>query len=218
MTTLDRGSFSVAITPVRTLPTSMATRSERRRRLAARFGGQFLAALAMCTLTIPAALAQGAAASATPSVPPGWDAPEPWRTDRFYLQTSVASVHFHPDSEHDNSQSLVNPEWRLDKRWLAGQVLVGAATFENSYSQASWYAYGGLLWRPVDSVQPFYLKLTAGVLHGYRGQYQDKIPFNNSGYAPAILPAMGYCYNRFCSELVLFGAAGMMLTVGMTLP
>ncbi|HRE70104.1 hypothetical protein [Accumulibacter sp.] len=178
-----------------------------------------IAALAATTLAVPAAMAQQ-----LPQTPPqadfkaAWSAPEPWRTDRFYLQTSLASVHFHPDDAHDNSQVLINPEWRLDKQWLKGQLLVGAATFDNSYSQATWYAYGGLLWRPVETVQPFYLKLTAGVIHGYRGEYQDKIPMNGSGYAPAIIPSMGYCYNRFCSEVVLFGAAGMMWTVGMTLP
>lgn len=177
-----------------------------------------IAALAATTLAVPAVMAQQAAAPEKTPVPSVWDSPEPWRTDRFYLQTSVASVHFHPDSEHDDSQQLINPEWRLDKRWLAGQVLLGAASFQNSYSQATWYAYGGLLWRPVETVQPFYLKLTGGVIHGYRGEYQDKIPFNSSGYAPAILPSMGYCYNRFCTELVVYGAAGMMLTVGVTLP
>jgi len=41
---------------------------------------------------------------------------------------------------------------------------------------------------------------------------------NSSGFAPAILPSVGYCYNRICSELVLFGAAGAMLTLGVTLP
>ncbi|HRL74969.1 MAG TPA: hypothetical protein PK440_00355 [Candidatus Accumulibacter phosphatis] len=55
-------------------------------------------------------------------------------------------------------------------------------------------------------------------MHGYKGQYQDKIPFNGSGYAPAIVPAVGYCYQRVCSELVLFGTAGAMLTLGVTLP
>src|SRR4051794_1536041 len=32
-----------------------------------------------------------APAAATPSI---WDAPEPWRTDRFYLETSVYTKHF----------------------------------------------------------------------------------------------------------------------------
>jgi hypothetical protein len=38
------------------------------------------------------------------------------------------------------------------------------------------------------------------------------------GTAPAIVPTMGYCLNRFCSELVLFGLAGALVTVGFTVP
>lgn len=171
----------------------------------------------MATFAAPPIMAQAPAPAGT-DAPSLWEAPEPWRTDRFYFQTSVATVHFNPDSEHDNSQQLINLEWRLKESWLDGQWLVGAAFFDNSYGQNSQYVYGGLLWRPIEKAQPFYLKLTAGVLHGYSGEYQDKIPFNSTGYAPAIVPAMGYCYNRVCSELVLFGGAGMMLTIGLTLP
>lgn len=214
MNSLARGFHPVETSPTHALLASNQDRSARWRRFAMPLVGSAFAALA--TLAAPAAIAQGAPAPATSSVP-GWDAPEPWRTDRYYLQTSVASVHFDQD-EQNNTQQLINAEWRLDKRWLSGQMLVGAATFQTSFEQSAWYAYGGLLWRPVETVQPFYLKLTAGVIHGYRGQYQDKIPFNNSGYAPAILPAMGYCHSRFCSELVLFGTSGLMLTFGMTMP
>ncbi|HCZ15533.1 MAG TPA: hypothetical protein DHV85_13265 [Candidatus Accumulibacter sp.] len=213
MNSLARGFHPVETSPTNALLASNQDRSARWRRWAMPLVGSVFATLA---LAAPAAIAQGAPAPSTSSVP-GWDAPEPWRTDRYYLQTSVASAHFDQD-EQNNALELINAEWRLDKRWLAGQVLVGAATFQNSFDQATWYAYGGLLWRPVDAVQPFYLKLTAGVLHGYRGKYQDKIPFNDSGYAPVILPGMGYCYKRFCSELVVYGAAGMFLSIGMTLP
>jgi hypothetical protein len=147
-----------------------------------------------------------------------WSAPEPWRTDRFYIQTSVASVHFNPDPDHVNKQDLFNAEYRFDSFWLGGQWIAGAAFFKNSFGQPSQYVYGGWLVRPFESAQPFYFKITAGALHGYEEPYEDKIPFNSSGVAPAILPSAGYCYNRFCSEFVLFGTAGAMLTLGMTLP
>ncbi|MEP7327698.1 MAG: hypothetical protein ABI777_00700 [Betaproteobacteria bacterium] len=177
----------------------------------------------MTLLSAPVAMAQSPAsvpepAPAVAEVKSIWDAPEPWRTDRFYFQTSVATVHFHPDENHDNTQQLINLEYRLKDKWLEGQWLVGAAVFDNSFGQNSQYVYGGLLWRPFESAQPLYFKLTAGIIHGYKGEYQNKIPFNNAGIAPGILPSMGYCYNRFCSELVLFGTAGMMLTLGATLP
>lgn len=153
--------------------------------------------------------------AATTSV---WDAPEPWRTDRFYFQTSLATVHFNPDDDHTNNQKLIYGEWRLQERWLDGQVLVGAAAFDNSFGQPSQFVFGGLLWRPFDSLPEAYVKVAAGILHGYKDEFQDKIPFNNSGFAPVIIPSVGYCYRRVCAETVLFGTAGVMWTLGVTLP
>lgn len=149
-----------------------------------------------------------------------WGAPEPWRTDRLYLQTSVATAHFNPNPDHDNTQRLLNLEWRLQDRPKYGQWLAGFSAFDNSFGQKSQYVYGGWLARPFDGTgwQPLYFKVTAGVLHGYKDEYKNKIPFNSSGYAPAVVPSVGYCINRVCSELVLFGAAGAMLTLGVTLP
>ena len=57
-----------------------------------------------------------------------------------------------------------------------------------------------------------------GPLHGYSGQYQDKIPFNSSGVAPAIIPGVGYCVKRYCGEFVLLGTNAALLTIGMTVP
>jgi hypothetical protein len=147
-----------------------------------------------------------------------WDAPEPWRTDRYYFQTSIYTGHFDPSDDHVNHSYLVNPEYRFSESWLEGQWIAGAAFFNNSFGQASQYVYGGLMWRPFVEAQPLYFKLTAGLLHGYKAPYDEKIPFNKYGVAPAILPSMGYCYVRYCSELIIFGTAGLMVTVGFTVP
>ena len=142
-----------------------------------------------------------------------WSAPEPWRTDRFYLATSLYTKHFFYNPAHDDHQNLIEGEWNVTPQWLAGVSL-----FNNSFGQPTQYLYGGYRFRPFDSVQPLYLKLTAGLVHGYKGEYQTKIPFNNAGVAPVIVPSVGYCVNRFCSEAILFGAAGVMVTFGVTLP
>ena len=86
--------------------------------------------------------------------------------------------------------------------------LFGLALFIYTIGLASGPAFfGGLVWRPIESEQPFYVKLTAGPLHGYTGQYQNKVPFNSSsGWAPAIIPGVGYCVmKRYCGEFVLLG-------------
>ncbi len=146
-----------------------------------------------------------------------WNAPEPWRTDRWYFQTALYTWHFHPDDDHKQSIAL-DSSYYFDERWLEGQWLIGLGLFTNSFGQFSQYLYGGLRWRPIPEHQPFYIKLTAGVLHGYSGEYQDKIPYNSSGFAPAIVPSIGYCWVRYCTEAILLGANAMMFTVGMTIP
>jgi hypothetical protein len=174
-------------------------------------GAPLLVALSVLGVS-PAAFAQSSPPDPAPEQSV-WDAPEPWRTDRFFLATSVYTKHFSYNPEHNDHQHLIEAEWNVTGQWLAGLSL-----FDNSFDQSSQYVYGGYKFRPLESAQPLYLKLTAGIVHGYRGQYQDKIPFNSTGFAPAIIPSLGYCLNRFCSELVVFGAAGVMVNVGVTIP
>lgn len=142
-----------------------------------------------------------------------WSAPEPWRTDRFYVETSIYTRHFNYDPAHDNHQKLILGEWNITEQWL-----VGASVFDNSFGQDSQYVYGGYRWRPFEKLQPLYVKFSAGLVHGYTGQYQNKIPNNSSGIAPVIIPSVGYCLSRFCSEIVIFGAAGAMVNIGVTIP
>lgn len=127
----------------------------------------------------------------------------------FMLQTSVATRHFHPSSAQNNHQELLNLEWNYKDN-----LLVGAASFRNTYRQPTQLVYWGAKFHPLDSAPNAYLKVVAGLIHGYKGEYQDHIPFNQLGTAPAILPAVGYCHKQLCSELIVFGAAGAMLTAG----
>ena len=142
-----------------------------------------------------------------------WASPEPWRTDRFYLETSLYTRHFHYDPAHNEHLRLILGEWNVTEHWL-----VGASTFENSFGQRSQYFYGGFRVRPLSSMQELYLKISAGVVHGYKNPYRDKIPLNGSGVAPAAVPSIGYCVNRVCSELIVFGTAGLLVTIGVTIP
>lgn len=146
--------------------------------------------------------------------------------DELLLQTSVWTMHYNHDSRHNNHQKLINIEWiapvvqpadLLDDaawhdevRWLAG-----AATFKNSYDQQSTYLYGGGRYDfELGEHTRAYLKLTGGLIHGYRGKYKHKIPLNDLGVAPVILPAAGLNYRRANLEVIPFGAAGIMMNVG----
>jgi len=170
----------------------------------------------LISLASAAAAAQDAAAGRNnaPGAGPAATAPdEPWRTDRIYLETSLNNTHFHYDPGHVRYPKLVYGEYHMSDQWL-----VGAAAFDNSFGQASQAVFGGWRYRPLAGLQPLYLKVVAGIVHGYRGQYRDKIPFNHSGFAPAVIPSLGYCFSRVCSEVVVIGGAGLLFTFGVTIP
>ena len=125
----------------------------------------------------------------------------------WYAQTSLYTRHYSPDPEHNNHQDLIG----IERNQASGWVL-GGATFRNSFSQRSNYAYVG---KRYDSREyPLYLKVTGGLLQGYRGDYKDKIPLNRFGVAPVIIPSVGTHYGPLAAELVFLGANAAMVTSG----
>lgn len=126
------------------------------------------------------------------------------------IQTSLWTKHFNPKPEHNNRQKLIGIERNRDDSYLWG-----GATFLNSFKQRTYYAYVG---KQFDFGQtPFYGKLTAGLLHGYKGEYRDKIPFNRYKIAPAILPSLGVKYKRVHLEAIMAGTAAVMVNAGVKL-
>lgn len=129
--------------------------------------------------------------------------------DYWMLQTSLATRHFDPEPDHVNSQKLVNLEYQLRD----GRVR-GIAAFDNSYGQFSQYVYIGKIY-PLERIHPrVYAKVTVGLIHGYKGEYEDKIPLNGLGIAPGIIPMLGYQGKIFNSEILLLGKAATLLTFG----
>ena len=149
------------------------------------------------------------AVGADDAVPTELRNPGQGKSTLWYVQTSLYTRHFHPDPAHQNHQRLIDIEYWRDDGWLAG-----FAAFKNSFGQPTQYLFVGKRWRPFDSVPRAYLRVAGGLLHGYKGEYRDKVPFNSRGVAPVILPGIGYSGRRFGSELIFFGANGVMLTVG----
>jgi hypothetical protein len=59
-----------------------------------------------------------------------------------------------------------------------------------------------------------YFILSGGILHGYKEPYEDKIPLNELGVAPAIVPTFGLKYKRVFGEIQILGTAAATVTVG----
>ncbi len=131
--------------------------------------------------------------------------------DAFWsVQTSVYTVHYSPDPDHNNHQQLICLE-----RHLPDATLWGAATFKHSFGERANYVYYGKRFALGQSA--FHLKLTGGLLEGYKGEYRDKIPLNRFGVAPVIIPSLEATYGRVSSDVVLLGAAAAMVTVSFKL-
>ena len=124
------------------------------------------------------------------------------------FQTSIYTHHWSSDPDHVSNSKLIGFEFATTKRWIGG-----FAYFDNSFGQPSQYLYAGYEW-PLFKTDWAYFKLTGGLLHGYKEPYEDKIPANGLGVAPAIVPAFGFKYKRVLSEIQILGTAAVTWTVG----
>ena len=132
----------------------------------------------------------------------------PWRIAAWNVQTSLYTHHFDPDPDHNNDQNLIAVEAVFANDWLAG-----ATVFDNSFGQPSELIYVGRIWPLLDS-EHWYFKLTGGLLHGYKEPYEDKIPLNGLGIAPALIPTLGFRYRKVILEANLGGLAVVTFTGG----
>ena len=155
--------------------------------------------LTACALVVSAPAVAGA---------PEFEEEAPWGIRHWNVQFSVYTKHFDPEPEHNNDQNLFAAEAVFNNDWLAG-----AAVFDNSFGQSSQFVFVGKTWALSDSNR-WYAKLVGGLLHGYKEPYDDKIPLNGLGIAPAIIPALGYRYRRVVVEANLAGLAAFAINVG----
>ncbi|HVY06414.1 MAG TPA: sn-glycerol-3-phosphate transporter [Burkholderiales bacterium] len=118
--------------------------------------------------------------------------------------------HYNNDSSHNDLPWLTGLEWGPKDWW----VDVGAVYFRNSFYQDSVYAYVGKRWFWKKKDDGVYVKLTGGPLWGYRGEFEDKVPFNHNGLGWAIIPGLGYQYKAVDAQLVFLGGAALMVTFG----
>ena len=125
------------------------------------------------------------------------------------IQAAPDAIHYNSSPEYKGTQWLVGAELQFPSRWLGGY-----SYFNNSFDQRCHYLYAGYTWRISENNTNWYVKLTGGALYGYKAPYEDKVPYNHNGLSPAIIPGLGYKYDRFNVQLNVFGTAGIMITVG----
>jgi hypothetical protein len=166
----------------------------------------------LLTLPIPAACVIGLLACGLLVTITKTEAAEP-STGTLTLKFGPGVYHFEKSDEHNDRPWLVGASWEFPSGWN-----VGGAHFRNSFSQPSQYLYVGKRWFPTALPDPVYVNLTGGIMVGYKRPYDNKIPFNHSrGFAPALLPALGYQFERSNVQVIPLGTAGVILTLGLDL-
>ena len=171
--------------------------------------GVALGLLLLFTVFPAAAIAQSAASSEQTAADRAVET-APWQIEGWYVFTSVYTRHFDPEEDHNDHQNLLGLELWMNNRWL-----FGFSAFDNSFDQNSQYLYVGYRWELFDSPH-WYLKLTGGLLHGYKEPYEDKIPLNGLGVAPAVVPTLGFRYRSWNTEVSVAGTSAVVVTTGIT--
>jgi len=132
---------------------------------------------------------------------------------RYSLMFSPYTIHFNPSPEHRHVW-LVGLERREPPNAVAG-----AAFFSNSFGQPSVFLYpfgktypGPIRVASVTAVpEQWYVKWAAGLLYGYKGAYEDKVPFNRDGLSPGIIVSLGRNITEQSQvQLNLLGVNGLM--------
>ncbi len=144
----------------------------------------------------------GAASGADSAVDSAVDNDEPnhWR-----IALSPYTRHWRYNAEHRHVWAIAIERVRSDG-WLAG-----ASFFKNSFGQPSSYVYIGRKHEGMLGVAPLFVAWTGGLMYGYTGKYQTKVPLNLAGYSPGFLLSAGWQFDRRMStQLNLLGDAGVM--------
>ncbi len=129
---------------------------------------------------------------------------------RLTLVFGPYGYHTSYDADHNNYLWLTGLEWEP----RGSKLEFGAAYFRNSFDQDSVYAYVGKRWFFSDDWQRVFVNLTGGPLYGYRGDHENKVPFNHNGLGVAIIPGIGYQYRSVNAQMVILGTAGLVATFG----
>lgn len=146
------------------------------------------------------------------------DAPENSANGSYWkIHVAPYALHFNPSSEHKHVYLLGiergqpgAPSWTR-----ADETVWGLSAFNNSFGQPSAYAYYGYRWNNLFGHQALFFKLSGGLLYGYKKPYENKVPFNNNGFSPGLIPTVGYQLTPNDSVQVgALGTAGLIFMYG----
>ncbi len=143
------------------------------------------------------------------SVCPGWEQAAAEEPPKGYWV--FASPHTHHWSDENASDHRQVYAVSISQQ-LPGERFCGLSLFRNSFGQPSAYAYTGWYWpRLLKSYPEVYGTVSAGIVYGYVGEFKTKVPLNVGGFAPVVIPTVGYrLTSRLALEVQILGTAALM--------
>jgi hypothetical protein len=159
------------------------------------------AACAAITLVVSAAL-PGAAVAQESWFPAG---------DKIRIAYTPKAFHFVTDSDYVDWNNIVALEWVTPRHtfWDANRTHFGISVFNNSYGQPSQAIYAGLEWDWTSALGgDVFLSLSAGLVHGYKEPWEDKLPLNSAlGVGVTLVPSITWQRSGIGITATLTGSA-----------
>ncbi len=169
-----------------------------------------LMAVLLALHTVPCLAQQAIGSSSSPTQAA---TSEPDKTGKLSLLLSPYTVHFDPEPRHRDVY-LIGLEKNYIKRqssWIGLDYdFTGLSYFSNSFGQPSAYGYFGRTYWPTSNPKLF-VKVSAGLIYGYKGEFKDKAGGNFGGFTPVILPSLGWVYDeKHTLQVNVLGGSGAM--------
>ena len=97
-------------------------------------------------------------------------------------------------------------------RFYSDSNFFGLALFNNSFGHFSQYIYKGHQYE--SRFDNIYYELTYGILHGYKDEYQDRIPINTEeGFGIGVIPSIIYTKDKIhYFGISLMGDSGLIFS------
>mgnify|MGYP001214195940 CR=1 FL=1 len=121
---------------------------------------------------------------------------------------SIATYsHFNTKPEHTNKPIILSYD-----RIYSDSNFYGLALFNNSFGQFSQYIYKGHKFE--SRFDNIHYELSYGILHGYKDEYQDRIPINTKeGFGIGAIPSIIYTRDKTqMFGVSLMGGAGLIFS------
>ena len=121
---------------------------------------------------------------------------------------SIATYsHINPKPEHTNKPIILSYD-----RFYSDSNFYGLALFNNSFGQFSQYIYKGHKFE--SRFDNIHYELSYGILHGYKDEYQDRIPINTrEGFGIGAIPSIIYTKDKNqIFGISLMGGAGLIFS------